>query len=456
MINKKIFNIQNLFLICAIFWGSLFILINPPFQAPDEDAHFFKMYGYTQGSFNFKKLNNYTGQTLPESFIQLQKFYDALKFDNKIKTSPQELKQAKKIILNKDKTEFFKFIPTSYTPISYFPSCLVMFFIKFLNITPINMIFILRFCSLFTYLALCYAAIKITPIHKLLFFAIFLLPLNLYQAGAVSTDGLTLGLVFLFITYTLKLKFSDDNLITKKENIIWTSLITLITICKYAYLPLILLYFLIPSKKFENKKIYFKNFILILLLNVFITLFFVYHVISISQNCKTELTETTIDKKLLIQHILIHPIEYLKMIVLSIVKLHRFYINNLITSFGWNSTMVPIFITNLFYAILFLCAFFKEETEKLFSYDLKERSILIFSGLMIFFIVITSVYLIYQKSPIITGVQGRYLFPLLPMFFIMFFNKKYYLKNRIIPVFVISFMQILLFISLLTLISRFY
>ena len=96
MINKKIFNIQNLFLICAIFWGSLFILINPPFQAPDEDAHFFKMYGYTQGSFNFKKLNNYTGQTLPESFIQLQKFYDALKFDNKIKTSPQELKQAKK------------------------------------------------------------------------------------------------------------------------------------------------------------------------------------------------------------------------------------------------------------------------------------------------------------------------------------------------------------------------
>lgn len=454
--DKKIFNIQNLFLILAIFWGSLFILINPPFQAPDEDAHFFKMYGYTEGSFSFKKENNYTGQILPENFIKLQKFYDLLKFDSDIKTSPQELASASTVQLEKNKTQFFRFIPTGYTPLSYFPSFIIMFLMKFLNFTPISMIFILRFCSLLTYLAMCYFALKITPVHKLLFFTVFMLPLNLYQAGAISTDGITSGLVFLFIAYTLKLKFSENSKLTKKETGIWGLLITLICICKYTYIPLIFLYFIIPVEKFENKKTYLKNFLIVLLLNIFIILIFVYYIITIYSNTKYELADKTVDKSILIKFIITHPVQYLKMIFLTLSKLHRFYINNMISSFGWNSAMVPIFVSNLFYVLLFCSVFFKDLKEKSLFYHLKDKAVFLFSGILIFLATITSVYLIYQKSPIITGVQGRYLFPLIPMFFILFSSYKYNLQNKIIPILVIGFMQILLFISVLTLILRFY
>ena len=144
------------------------------------------------------------------------------------------------------------------------------------------------------------------------------------------------------------------------------------------------------------------------------------------------------------------------MIFLTLSKLHRFYINNMISSFGWNSAMVPIFVSNLFYVLLLCSVFFKDLKEKSLFYHLKDKAVFLFSGILIFLATITSVYLIYQKSPIITGVQGRYLFPLIPMFFILFSSYKYNLQNKIIPILVIGFMQILLFISVLTLILRFY
>ena len=56
-LKRELFSVQNIFLVSCLFWGILFLFLNPPFQAPDEDAHFFKMYGYTSGSLNFKKLN---------------------------------------------------------------------------------------------------------------------------------------------------------------------------------------------------------------------------------------------------------------------------------------------------------------------------------------------------------------------------------------------------------------
>ena len=65
---EKIFNkAENIFLVLCLFLSGIMMFINPPFQTPDEAQHFFKMYGFTNFTFNFKILNNHTGDILPES-----------------------------------------------------------------------------------------------------------------------------------------------------------------------------------------------------------------------------------------------------------------------------------------------------------------------------------------------------------------------------------------------------
>ena len=198
-----------------LLWGLIFLIVNPPFQAPDEPAHFFKMWGYTQGTLRHTIKAGWSGTELPESIERIYKFYSQYVYTNK-KIPLIETVKYSKLPLNKDNKVFVKFIPTSYTPLSYFPSFIVLWVMKFLSIKPLLMMYILRFCSLLVYLSLTYFAIKITPCKKWLFLFFSLLPVNVYQAAAISTDGITLGVIMLFAAYTLKLAFDDS--IVKIEN----------------------------------------------------------------------------------------------------------------------------------------------------------------------------------------------------------------------------------------------
>lgn len=452
---KVLFKPENIFIIVCLFWGSIFALLNPPFQAPDEDAHLFKMYGYTIGSINYKKQNGWSGQILPTSIINLHTYYNKYKLNTELKNSLKETFLASKIKLEKDKTEFFTTIYTSYTPISYFPSFIVLWLLKLLNFTPLSMIYILRFCSLLTYLSLTYFAIKITPVKKWLFLLLAILPLNLYQSGAVSTDGLSVGLIFLFFAYTLKLKF-DENRFTLKKLVKWGSLIALISICKFAYFPFILLFFLIPKEKFESPTLRAKYFLSVFLINSAITALFLAYTIVISKGAITELTAITTDKMPLLIDIFKHPIIYLKAVTTTTVGLSRFYINNMISSFGWNSVMIPIFASNLYYVLLAMAAIYTDKTEENMTFKLTDRIVLISTVLLAYLAVMTSVYLLYQRFPFIIGIQGRYLTPILTLVFLLFMNKFIKTGNKIIPTATVIISQFILFAGLLTLITRFY
>ena len=73
---KTLFKTENLFLLICLIWGVIFLFINPPFQTPDEFEHFFKMWGFTQGTLRHQIKDGISGQVLPESFVNLYNFYD--------------------------------------------------------------------------------------------------------------------------------------------------------------------------------------------------------------------------------------------------------------------------------------------------------------------------------------------------------------------------------------------
>ena len=453
---KSLFKTENLFLIFCLFWGIVFLIINPPLQAPDEAGHFFKMWGYTQGTLRHTIKDGWSGIEIPKSIERIYSFYSQHVYSDK-KIPLIETVKFSKVKLEKDNKVFIKFGATSYTPLSYFPSFIVLWIMKFLNVKPLCMMYILRFCSLLVYLALTYCAIRVVPCKKWMFLFAALLPINVYQASAISTDGITFGFVFLFAAYTLKLAF-DDNISKneKKHLIIWDVLITCISILKFAYFPMVLLYFLIPENKFNRTKTYYTNFAAVVLFNIFVIAFFLLGVMSAKG-----LTEYAYENKLLssfemIKKIISAPFDYVVLVIKSTFFLKEFFYFNIISSIGGNLVMIPPFASHLTWFLIFLSIFYKNKTEKIINLTLKHKGVILIILILCHFLIMTSVYLIYQTTPYIVGIQGRYLTPLLPLFLLLFNFKKVFIQNKAIACALCIMSHFLLLMSFIIIMVYYY
>lgn len=440
---KTFFKIENIFVILCLIWGALFLLFNPPFLAPDENAHLFKMWGYTNLSLNYKKQDGKLGQIVPFSFNTIVEHYKPMRFNPNIKTGLDDVEKMQKIKLEKENSKFIEYTPTSYTPFSYLPSCIVLFLLKWLNVTPFIMIYILRFCSLLTYLALTYTAIKITPIKKYLFFVLALLPLNLYQASAISTDGITFGFSFLFIAYVLHLAFNEEiKEITNKQLITFCLLLMSLCICKFTYYPFLFLFFLIPCEKFNSYKKYLLDFAKIALVNAVVVFAFCFYNMQIFN----DLSDTVGTMSL--------SISFFSDVITTTLHCFELYLKNIIASYGWASSVLPQIYIELFYLTIFLTIIFDDFNNNFLK--IKDRFFILISILSSYVLVVLAVFVVYHKSPIIYGVQGRYLTPFLILACLFFSSKTLKTNKKIIPISVICLLLFLLYLSFDVMINLFY
>lgn len=452
---KTLFRIENLFLILCLFWGLIFLVLNPPFQSPDEPEHLFKMWGYTQGTLRYQARDGRSGLFVPLSFARIYGFYDHYRNLNEKIPFYSTLRSAA-VELQKDETVFLNFNPTSYTPLSYFPSFLILWIMKFLNVKPLLMMYILRFCSLLVYLALCYTAIKITPCKKWLFFLFALLPINVYQASSLSADGITFGFMTLFLAYTFRLAYSrNTQKISKNQIFVWDVLITVIGLLKFAYFPVVLLYFLIPESKFDSKKTYYKNFATVILVNALLIGAFLLSILINPPLTRYTDAYLVVNKFDLLKQIILSPFSYIKNVIASTFFLMFFLYQNMISSVGVTLAMIPMSLTHLGWFMLLLSVFYKTKDE-ICTITLKHKGLILTALIVSYFVIMTSVYLIYQTQPYIVGIQGRYLTPLVLYSLLLFSSEKFCLKNSVIPILITAVSQFLLFQTLVTLIIRYY
>ena len=453
---KDFFKTENIFLIFCLVWGVLFLLVNPPFQSPDEPEHLFKMWGYTEGSYNHKIKDGWAGQVLPESFAAMYKVYDAYRMSNNPVPFDVTLK-ASMLPLDKNNTEFLRFTPSSYTPFSYFPSFIVLWILKILNAAPLFMMYVLRFCSLLVYLALCYFAIKITPVKKMLFFICAMLPVCVYQAASVSTDGVTFGVILLFLAYTFRLAF-DDNVekISRKSFLFWAGLVVLIGILKFSYMPLCAVYFLIPQKKFSSKNEYIKNFLITLISGCIVSMAVVLPAMNSDGLIRYNYENNLLPSGEVIKNIILHPVIYMQNIIKTVWHLAYFMSQNMISSIGVTFAMIPASVSYFCWFLIFAGNYFYEEKEEFVRIDLL-RKIFIGAGVIIsFLIMITAVHIIYQTKGYILGLQGRYLTPLIPFVMLLFTCGFVKIKGVVIKLLIILSVQYVLFVNLMTVINRYY
>jgi hypothetical protein len=82
---------DRVFLVLGSLFGLAFLVLTPPFQVPDEDAHFYRSVEISEGHLVARKEGNYTGDEVPAAVKALVTRYAPLAMTADQKTTVRDV-----------------------------------------------------------------------------------------------------------------------------------------------------------------------------------------------------------------------------------------------------------------------------------------------------------------------------------------------------------------------------
>lgn len=256
---------EKTFLKLVLIVTVLYIFITPFPHYYDEWSHFFRAMLISQGDFydDINEVGEIGGYVVPNLKAFLFKKTTLEHFSSNM---------LPEIDLFAENKVFDTLIYFSSTiPIGHTIPAIALVVGKILHLGTYPSIFLARLLPYIFYVACSYFAIKNLKYYKSILFIIATMPIALYLGASVSLDPIINGSAFLFISICLKYYFAtdEDTYITKNDIALLIITAILIITNKYlTYTPLVLLFFLIPKKKFKATKAYITMIIVSIIIGV--------------------------------------------------------------------------------------------------------------------------------------------------------------------------------------------
>ena len=425
---------NNFFLFFAIIFGFLYIFITPPFEAPDETNHFYRAYQISEGKFIAEKTNNRVGGYLPKNLLVFTSQADDVEHSNVSIDNIKKTIATINLPINCSERIFIDFPNTSlYTPISYIPQSISIFFLRILNAKLLFILYFSRLASLLFWITVIYISIKIIPFSKWLIVFLALLPMSLSINSSINADVMTNALSFLTIAYVLKAAFSSKKF-TKKDLTILALLGIFLALSKLIYVSLIGLILIIPRNKFNSLKHQLFSFSMIFILSLGFSviakksinkLYTPYN--KYNSEYRDDKTMTLIPKS--------NMYEQKSFITNNIKETVIIFVNSFISEFKTMTTsyigriglwriQLPYFIVLISYIIIFLLAISSNYQE--FNFKISQKTIFFTIPIGIIILIMLSQYLTWNPvgSEKVSPFQGRYFIPVFPSIFLVLTNRK--------------------------------
>ena len=436
-IDKKIFRkkikIEKVFLILSLSIGTLFSVMFPLFQIPDELTHINMI--YEEIGFDTKFNEAYPKLSYESNLI-------IRNYGEKVNTNDY-FDYSEKLALP-NKISF-----PSVTVIRHLPQAIGIYIGSILHLPVIIGITLAEILAVLFYSFISYKALKYMPFKKELFMMIMLLPICIQQLGSFSYDVVLLSCSYLLISYILYLKFTKED-ITLLDILKLLILTGIIAITKIPYVLLLGLVLLLPIEKINLDFKIFKidgNFIKKNQKKIlFITLLFL---LIIAPLAIIVLNKINYGRILLAS--ILAPVSTLKILANTAIMYWKGYLIELTGDFGWLDTPVSIWFTIFVIASLILVSFFYFKSEKAWNsknsspFKKWETIYIYVLAIALGYIIILSMFewtiyvtgienydslsisehLLLMKNSIhvIGGVQGRYFVPIIPLVLLPLYNK---------------------------------
>jgi uncharacterized membrane protein len=247
---------EAVFLVLGLVFGLLFLLVTPPFQIPDETAHFDRAYQVSQGGLTPQRQGAEVGGILPVSVSDVGKRFEYLWFHSDRHITVAQILDAGRVPLNASDTAFYGF-PNSalYSPINYLPQALAIAVGRLFNLPPLYLMYLARLAALLAWLALIYLAIRIIPTGKWALLAVSLIPMMMFLAPSVSADSFVFALTAFAVALTVRLACHGGEL-SRRDLIAIFCVSVALSLIKLPYSLAFLIFLFIPVTKFNNRKVY--------------------------------------------------------------------------------------------------------------------------------------------------------------------------------------------------------
>lgn len=402
ILQKKNGKPEYLFAFLYLFLGILYMFINPLYAIPDEPAHFERIYGISEGSFVSENPDGGigTGSRLPENLLHgnrgtNMKIMDILN-DKAVELSDQKV--------------FMDYWNTAlYSPFTYTAQVFGVMVGKLLS----SKIFFIAYCGRFAAWisagCILFFAIRYIPFGKHILVAVCLLPMNMHEAISLAGDTFTFAVAVAFFSFVLYLRYTKKGAMSRKEYIILYVLLFFIASCKIVYVPLCMLAFLIPVKRFGHRRRYVKH-VLLSILEVAMTsgIWLVISMYILDGRSGGKSAEQ-------VWYILSHPMLYVETVVNTTITYGEGLVKTMLgASLGWlnvavNSGIIAMVAVNL------ACVCIREKGIWKEGESNWPRICTAGSVACVIFVMYTSLYVQWTElgKNIIDGLQGRYFLPVL-------------------------------------------
>ncbi|MCD8323340.1 MAG: DUF2142 domain-containing protein [Clostridiales bacterium] len=413
---------QHLFLILASVTGILFAVVTPAVQECDGPMHLYKSMDTSYGNFlgSFVNLTHGDGEIyVPENIMDMNMTTLTIKGGEGLRYVENLQSQTfsdTKVLMSYD---------GGVASIVYWPQGIGIFLGRALNLSMYGVILFGKIFNLAAYIALTFLAIRLIPCYKMLFTAVALLPISLFQASSLSQDAMLNGMSFLFIALCFYYAYGEITSLNWKH-MIWLGVLLLgMFLGKYVYVCLGLLVFMIPKEKFGGKKAYWKAIIPALAVLVILG---GYHLgrnlMDIAALQSTETAGAVTQTQL--QYLMSQPGALISVLSNTILYHTNDYLVQLNMLGSLNITLTPILILSM--AFIAVVGVVDVNTVSR-GIRTRDRFLTVISFVITFVMILLALYIGDSTAnsygaTLVEGVQGRYFIMMIPLPFIALGSRK--------------------------------
>jgi uncharacterized membrane protein len=421
---------ELVFVVLALIAGLSMVIFNGPFQGFDEPNHFYRIYQLGQGQLLAKRIGDRAGGRLPEEIHATVVSFPPLTLRSKMKVDLNNLKTRLKTPPLRRKQIFVEFPNTAInTPVVYLPHVIGIVIGKVFGFSALALMYMGRILGLLCWITILWAAIRVAPAFKWTITLLALTPGPLFLAASLSADTVINVVSILLTAIVLRTAIGHTEIVGLGSRTVIATLCIFLSMAKVVYIPLVGLVMIIPASRFgglKNKVVYCG------------AVTAVTAVTAILWGIETKNIYTTydpfgygIDAKAQVLVIMSAPWTYVCTIWNTIREQWWIWITMFVGVTSNGFVQLPFWIHKTYPLVLLGVAFLDNREAN--SLDSQRKVWIAILCSIVLLLVMTALYVTWNepRAPVIQGIQGRYLIPVLLPALLLLYNRVFPFRKKL-------------------------
>jgi hypothetical protein len=392
---------RRFFVIAAVVGGVAFLIVTPPFQVPDEPAHFYQAYLLSEGRLRTVQQGNAPGASLPSSLRRLTELMVGdVPFNPDARIAEGASRRARALRLEPDRLEHITFPKAiRYSPLPYLPQAVGLAVGRWLGASPYELVHWARASNLLVSIALILLALHQLPGYRWFAVLVALTPMAMFLRSSMSADATTTGIAFVLAATIAKLAVGPSAHATRRDLLVLVGASAALCLTKPVYFPLLLAVLAIPSHRLPAVR---RGTLAVLILIIVVGAVAAAYAIALPS-----LRAVSLDTSIRIEKVLFEPLEFLELLVGGYVTNAARFGAQFVGRLGWMDTALPAPLIILY--ALFLVGFAIFESDRTVRVTRGQRLIFLGATIASLAVLGTAIYVLGGRLILL---QGRYFHPI--------------------------------------------